>query len=64
MYVTNACGKLVDFDLAVSMMDDEIREVTHEEGYETEQEFFDAYCANHLEAFAEEFEFNKSRAQY
>lgn len=61
MYVKNQYGKLVDFDVAVSLMDDEIREATHEEGHETEQEFFDAYCANHMEAYAEDFELNKPR---
>lgn len=36
MYVKNQFGKLVDFDVAVSLMDDEIREATHEEDHETE----------------------------
>lgn len=64
MYVKNQFGKLVDFDVAVSLMNDEIREATHEEGHETEQEFFDAYCANHTEAYAEDFELNKPRPVY
>ena len=64
MYVKNQYGVLIDFDVAVNLMDDEIREATHEEGHETEQEFFDAYCANHREAYAEEFDLNEANPVY
>jgi hypothetical protein len=64
MYVKNQCGVLIDFEVAVKLMDDEIRELTHEEGHDSEQAFFDAYCQNHLEAYGEEFELNTQNPVY
>lgn len=49
----------VDFDSAVELMDDEIREDLHAEGVDTEQMFFDMYCQRHFEKYGEEFEPNK-----
>ena len=34
MKVTNESGILIDFDAAVQMMDDDIREQLHAEGYQ------------------------------
>lgn len=49
-------GQTVDFDAAVALMDDDIREALHAEGVEDEQAFVDAYCARHAEKFGgEEF---------
>ena len=46
----------VDFEAAVNLMDDEIREAIHTELVPcTEQEFFEAYCAAHEEKYGEEF---------
>lgn len=45
----------VDFDACVNLMDDDIREELHLEGFETEQEFLDAYVERHAEKFGEEF---------
>lgn len=54
--VTNSAGIAIDFDAAVAYMDPDIRETVH---YRlapcTDQEFFDAYCAAHLEEFGEQF---------
>lgn len=57
MKVINTWGTEIDFDAAVSLMDDEIREELHNELAPcTEQEFFDAYCKAHEEKYGEEFE--------
>lgn len=55
MYVTYN-NTQVDFEAAVNLMDDEIREALHAELAPcTEQEFFDAYCKAHAEKYSEEF---------
>ena len=49
----------IDFDVAVNLMDDDIREDIHFSGdFETDQEFLDAYCAAHLAKYGEEFVVN------
>lgn len=55
MYVTYN-NTQVDFEAAVNLMDDEIREALHAELAPcTEQEFFDAYCKAHDEKYGEKF---------
>lgn len=55
MYVTYN-NTQVDFEAAVNLMDDGIREALHAELAPcTEQEFFDAYCKAHEEKYGEEF---------
>lgn len=55
MYVTYN-NTQVDFEGAVNLMDDEIREALHAELAPcTEQEFFDAYCKAHDEKYGEKF---------
>lgn len=55
MYVTYN-NTQVDFEAAVNLMDDEIREALHAELAPcTEQEFFDAYCKAHEEKYGDEF---------
>lgn len=55
MYVTYN-NTQIDFEAAVNLMDDEIREALHMELAPcTEQEFFDAYCKAHEEKYGEEF---------
>lgn len=56
--VTNAYGIEINFDAAVSMMNDEIREAVHAQGIESEQEFFNAYAAAHEDQYGEEWEMN------
>lgn len=58
--IVNKYGVQVDYEAAVNMMDDEIREDLHLkfEG-KSDQEFFDAYAEAHEEKFGEEFEFAK-----
>lgn len=52
--VKNAWNNEIDFDAAVEMMDDEIRERIHAEIAPcTEQAFFEAYAAAHKEQFGE-----------
>jgi len=52
-------GNMVDFDAAVTLMDDEIREEVHQELAPcTNQEFIDAYVQRHREKFGEEFTVN------
>ena len=55
MYVTYN-NTQVDFEGAVNLMDDEIREALHAELAPcTDQEFFDAYCNAHEEKYGEKF---------
>lgn len=55
--VKNSYGTEVDFDAAVQMMDDDIRETLHDELAPcTEQEFFNAYCKAYEDKFGEEWE--------
>lgn len=65
MKVINMSGIAIDFDTAVSMMDDEIRESVHAEIAPcTEQEFFAAYEKAHAEKYGEEWEFSKDNPCY
>lgn len=49
-------GNEVFFEVAINLMDDEIREKLHMDLAPcTDQEFFDAYCAQHFEKYGEEF---------
>lgn len=59
MTVINRYGVEINFDVAASMMDDEIREQICGT-VDTEQEFFDAYCEAHEKKFGEIFEPAKS----
>ena len=51
-------GHEIDFEAAVILMDDGLREELHSEmaGSCTEQEFLDAYVAAHLRTHQEQFE--------
>ena len=58
--ITNEFGVEINFDAAVNFMDDEIREMLHQEIAPcTYQEFFDAYCKAHEDKFDEEWELAK-----
>ena len=47
-----------NFDAAVELMDDELREQIHEELAPcTEEEFLEAYKAAHLAKYGEEFQY-------
>lgn len=55
--VTDYKGREVNFEAAVALMDDEIREALHEKLAPcTNQEFFEAYEEAHLEKYGSEFE--------
>lgn len=64
MKVTNINGVEINFEAAVELMDEEIREQLHIEGYETEQEFFTAYEKAHAEKYGEEWELSKENPVY
>ena len=52
-------GEMVDFEAAVSLMDDEIREEVHADLAPcTEQEFMDEYVKRHEAKYGETFEIN------
>ena len=58
--VVNRNGKKIDYEVAVTTMDDEIREELHSELAPcTEQEFFTRYEQEHEKKFQEEWEFSK-----
>ncbi|MDL2216050.1 hypothetical protein LJB77_03235 [Ruminococcaceae bacterium OttesenSCG-928-N02] len=63
--VKNEHGQELQFEAAVNIMDDDIREALHMELAPCEeQEFFDAYCAKHIEKYGEDFEPNKHNGQW
>lgn len=54
--VINSWGNEIDYEVSVTMMDDEVRENLHNEIAPcTEQKFFDAYAAAHKEQFGEDW---------
>lgn len=54
--VINSYGKVVDYKLAVSFMDDEIREQLHADLVPcSNQDFFNAYAKRHKDTFDEEW---------
>ena len=56
MVVNNNCES-IDYDAAVSLMDDDLREeLAGDLAPCTEQEFFNAYCTAHLAKYGKEFE--------
>ena len=58
--VINTNGTTIDFETAVYMMDDELRESIHAELSPcTEQEFFTAYEKAHADKYGEEWELSK-----
>jgi hypothetical protein len=58
--VINSGGKILDFETAIVLMDDELCEELHIELAPcTEQEFFTAYEARHEQKFGEEWELSK-----
>lgn len=63
--VKNKYGVEINYDAAVALMDDDLREeLAMELAPCTEQEFFDAYCKAHMEKFNEEWEPSKSNPIY
>ncbi len=65
MKVINKNGTEINFDAAVPMMDDDIREDLHMEMAPcADQEFFTAYEKAHEERFGEEWELSKKNPQY
>jgi len=64
-YVLTNNGKTIDFEAAVNIMDDDLREVIHNDLAPcSNQEFYDEYCKRHLEKFDEEFEPDKEDGQW
>lgn len=57
--VKNQYGREIDFDAAVNIMDDEVREQVVATDCDDDQDFFDVYCGYHLAKFGEIFEPNK-----
>lgn len=55
-YIIDQNGNKIDYEAAVSLMDDNICEELHGEIAPcTDQEFYDAYCERHKEVYKEEF---------
>jgi hypothetical protein len=63
MTIKNSHEVEINFETAVQLMDDEIRENLHPE-YDNAQEFFNAYCKAHKQKFSEEFELDKKNPIY
>ncbi len=63
--VKNEYGTEIDYEAAVMLMDDDIREKIHSDLAPcTDQEFFDAYCKAHEEKYGEDFELSKKNPVY
>ena len=60
MEIMNKNGCSLDINAALELMDDEIRESLHAEGFETEQELFTAYEEAHEAKYGEEWELSKA----
>lgn len=55
MTVVNGYGVEINFDMAVNLMDDDLREKLHAELAPcSEQKFFDEYAERHAEKYGEE----------
>ena len=52
---TDENGTKHDFEAAAVLMDDELREAIHLEGFDTAQSFIEEYARRHHEKFAEDF---------
>lgn len=63
MKVINMNGTEIDFEAAIVMMDDEIRESICGT-VDTEQEFFTEYEKAHAEKYGEEWELSKENPCY
>jgi hypothetical protein len=60
MKIINENGHEIDYDAAVNLMDDDLREEVHSEIAPcSEADFFRAYCERHRQMHGEEFEPNK-----
>lgn len=63
--VINEYGVGIDYDVAVSFMDDDLREQIHGDLAPcTDQEFFDEYAKRHKKEFGEVWEFAKKNPCY
>lgn len=63
--VINEYGQLIHYDVAVNMMDDDLRNELHFELAPcTDQEFFEAYEKAHQEKFDEVWELSKANPVY
>lgn len=63
--VVNEYGVIFDYDLSVSMMDDDLREQIHGEFAPcTDQEFFNEYAKQHEQKFNEVWELAKENPCY
>ena len=63
--VENFSGTKVDFEVAVSLMDPEIRELVHNgHDYNSEQEFFSCYEMAHAVFKGEDWELSKPNPIY
>lgn len=62
---TNSYGIEIPFDVAVNLMDDDIREqVSSEYSPCTDQEFFDAYAKAHKNEFGEDWALDTASPQF
>lgn len=64
--VINMNGTEIDYDVAVAMMDDDIREsLCNERWFDSEQEFFTAYEKAHADKYGEgDWELSKANPCY
>jgi len=58
--VINKHGVKIDYDAAVNLMDDDIREQLARQTWSSDQDFFEAYAIAHKRVFGDEWELAKS----
>lgn len=63
-YVINRNGTRINYESAVSLMDTDLREALHAEGYDSPQEFFSAYEAAHEKKFGEPWALSEANPVY
>lgn len=65
MKVINKCGTSINFDVAVTLMDEQLKEEIHNEIAPcTEQSFFNEYERRHEKKYGEEWELAKENPCY
>lgn len=53
--ITNQYGYVMDFEAAVNLMDDDLVEMLGNQDWDSEQDYFAAYCAAHRAKHGEAF---------
>ena len=64
IYVINNSGTMIDFEAALMLMDVDIMHQLDNVWYDSDQDYFTAYEAEHLKKYGEEWELSKANPTY